>query len=100
MNKTSAPREVQVTHAPSASKFPRGYGPPIYQKDPLSYEGYKRPSKPRINRHPHGYQHLTGNGHQQWLQRSDPTTVYFPKFEAGQSVTPSKAILALETHLN
>ena len=55
LNKNSAPREVQVTDAPPVNRLPRGYGQPTCHRLPHVYEEPKRPSKPKMNRHPHGF---------------------------------------------
>ena len=116
---TSYARDVQVTNAPPSNKFPRGHGQPPCHSLPHVYEEPKRPSKPKVNKHPHGYYHLTGNGQtsvapsvdiqtlangqQQLLnlvQKLVQTTDHSPKLKDEKSGNPSKANLALDTHQN
>ena len=81
LNKTSVPREVQVTDAPPSNLFLKGHGQPTYKRVPHVYEVSKKPSKQRVNRHPHGYNHLIGNGQEQMLQEHDQSTDHCPRLE-------------------
>ena len=119
LNENFVPREIQVTDAPPSNKFPRGHGQPPCHRLSHVYEEPKRTFKPKVNRHPHGYQHLIGSGQtsvapsvdiqtlakgqQQLLdlvQKLVQTTDHLPKIETGKSVDPTKANLALDSHLN
>lgn len=119
LNKNSAPRDVQVTDVPPATRLPRGYGQPTCHRLPHVYEEPKRSSKPKVNRHPHGFQHLTNNdqtsvgpsvdiqalanGQLQLLnlvQKLVQTTDHSSQLKAEISKNPSKANLALDTHQN
>ena len=108
LNQTSVKRDVQVTDAPPANQFRKGKEKQSYQRIPHVYEVYKKPSKPRVNRHPFGYQQLIGQDPQQWLARNSTKTVQTPDLTTVHHTasipdtveTPSKALLALESLMN
>ncbi|MFS7953602.1 putative transcription factor interactor and regulator CCHC(Zn) family [Helianthus anomalus] len=56
LNQTSVKKDVQVTNAPPANQFRKGKEKQSYQRIPHVYEVYKKPFKPKVNRHPFGYQ--------------------------------------------
>ncbi|KAJ0467321.1 putative transcription factor interactor and regulator CCHC(Zn) family [Helianthus annuus] len=108
LNQTSVKRDVQVTDAPPANQFRKGKEKQSYQRIPHVYEVYKKPFKPRVNRHPFGYQQLIGQDPQQWLARNSTKTVQTPDLTTAHHTaaipdtveTPSKALLALESLMN
>ena len=108
LNQTSVQRDVQVTDAPPANHFRKGKEKASYQRTPHVYEAYKKPSKPRVNRHPFGYQQMMGQDPKQWLEKNLPKNVQTPVLTSVHSTasipdtveTPSKALLALETSMN
>ncbi|KAJ0632047.1 putative transcription factor interactor and regulator CCHC(Zn) family [Helianthus annuus] len=108
LNQTSVKRDVQVTDAPPANQFRKGKEKQSYQRIPHVYEAYKRPSKPKVYRHPFGYQQVIGQDPQQWLERNssktvqtpDLTTVHHSAFIPDTAESPSKALLALEPLMN
>ena len=76
---------------------------------PHVYEALKKVSKPKVNRHSFAYQQLLGKNPQQWLESTaskanefttDVTTVSSTVAHSEPDVTPSKAILALDSLLN
>jgi len=64
-----------VTDAPPTNSFPKGIGLPPYHCQPHVYEIPKRVSKPRVNKHPHGYYHLTGTSQTTADQNTDLQTL-------------------------
>ena len=97
-----------MTDAPPANQFRKGKEKASYQRIPHVYEAYKKPSKPRVNKHPFGYQQMMGQDPQQWLEKNIPKNVQTPVLttvHASATIpdtveTPSKALLALETLMN
>ena len=97
-----------MTDAPPANQFRKGKEKASYQRIPHVYETYKKPSKPKVNRHPFGYQQMTGQDPKQWLEKNIPKNVQTPELTTVHTSvtipdsveTPSKALLALETLMN